>query len=268
VTIMERGQRMVRMAIRRMLSPGRRERLMFRDIADDQTRCSFADPGSCERNHLSVKLTMAALMLVAAPLEAVAREHGKPRDPNTIIAIVIHAVGGPACIANTVQFRPIPVRSDDAEFWQKIMKGAPSAEAHYVIGRAGVKKQVMLTTEIANHAVGVNPISIGIELVNRGDGIEPFEEPQILTLIETIKEIRRELPKISIANIVMHSDLDQRTCPCGGATYPRRQDPGANFPMQRIINEVRVPTDGDVGVSTLPRLVGPAPMAACATYQR
>jgi hypothetical protein len=27
----------------------------------------------------------------------------------------------------------------------------------------------------------------------------------------------------------MHSDIDQRTCYCGGKLYHRRQDPGANF---------------------------------------
>jgi N-acetyl-anhydromuramyl-L-alanine amidase AmpD len=210
----------------------------------------------------------AAWVLAVLPLGAIARDHGKPRDPNTIVAIVIHSVGGPACIANTVQFRPIPKRSDDAEFWQRVLKAAPSAEAHYVIGRSGIKAQVMAVTEIAHHTMGINPVSIGIELVHRGDGIEPFEESQILTLIETIKEIRRQFPKITAENIVTHSDIDQRTCSCGGVTYRRRQDPGANFPMQRVINEVRVPDDAEVGASMLPRLLGPAPRAACATYRR
>jgi N-acetyl-anhydromuramyl-L-alanine amidase AmpD len=153
-------------------------------------------------------------------------------------------------------------------FWQKILKADPSAEAHYVIGRTGIKAQVMPLTQIANHTVGINPISIGIELVHRGDGKEPFEEPQILTLIETIKEVRRHYPKISLANIVEHSDIDERTCSCGGKVYRRRQDPGANFPMQRVINEVRLPNDVEVGASTLPHLEGPAPKEACAVYQR
>ena len=213
-----------------------------------------------------VQSIMAASMLAIVPFNAFARDHGNPRDPNAIVAIVVHTVGGPACIANTVQFRPIPKRSDDAEFWQRILKAAPNAEAHYVIGRAGIKTQVMPVTEIANHTVGVNPVSIGIELVHRGDGIEPFEEPQILTLIETIKEIRRQFPKIPLANIVAHSDIDQRTCSCGGMTYSRRQDPGTNFPMQRVINEVRIPDEVEVHAPSLPHLSGSAPKAACADY--
>jgi hypothetical protein len=224
-------------------------------------------PRPREQNNWLVQLMMAALMLAAVPLDTLARDHGKPRDPNTIIAIVVHSVGGPTCIANTVQFRPILKRSDDAEFWQRILKAAPNAEAHYVIGRAGIKAQVMPVTEIANHTVGINSVSIGIELVHRGDGIEPFEEPQILALIETIKEIRRQLPKIPITNIVAHSDIDQRTCSCGGVTYRRRQDPGANFPMQRVINEVRIPHEVEVSAQTLPRLSGSAPRTSCPEYR-
>ena len=142
-----------------------------------------------------VQLIIAASMLAAVSLDAFARDHGKPRDPNTIIAIVIHSVGGPACIANTVQFRPIPKRSDDAEFWQSILKAAPNAEADYVIGWAGTRAQVMPVTEIARHTAGVNPVSIGIELVHRGDGMEPFEEPQVLTLIRQSSRSGDNFPK-------------------------------------------------------------------------
>lgn len=191
-----------------------------------------------------------------------ARDRGSPRDPTTITAIVLHAVGGPACVRGRIEFRPIPIRADDAAFWQKFLKAATSADAHLVIGRAGDVVEVMPATEIANHTVGVNPVSIGIELVHRGDGLEPFEEPQIVKLIETVKELRRQHPGIRIENIVRHSDIDQRTCSCGGVTYRRRQDPGANFPMERIIDEVRLAEEKG-GATTLPRLSGPAPAAAC-----
>ena len=164
---------------------------------------------------------------------------------------------------STVQFRPIAMRDDDAQFWQKVLKTARN-EAHYVIGRNGTAAQVMPPTDIAYHTVGINDVSIGIELVHRGDGIEPFEEPQIVELIELIREIRRQFPKILLSNIVAHSDIDQRTCSCGGKPYNRRQDPGANFPMQHVIDAVRVPSDGDYGPSSLPRLTGPAPARACA----
>lgn len=207
-------------------------------------------------------ITLASLVVIVS-LGALARDHGEKRDTGSITALVIHTVGGPACIANTVQFRPIAKRDDDAQLWQKILKTARN-EAHYVIGRNGTAAQVMPPTDIAYHTAGINDVSIGIELVHRGDGIEPFEEPQIVKLIELIKELRQQFPKISISNIVMHSDIDQRTCPCGGKPYRRRQDPGTNFPMQRVIDAVRLPSDGDYGPSSLPRLAGPAPGQACA----
>ena len=210
-----------------------------------------------------MRLIFLASLVAIVPLAALARDHGEKRDTGSITALVVHTVGGPACIASTVQFRPIAKRDDDAQFWQKILKTARN-EAHYVIGRNGTAAQVMPPTDIAYHTVGINDVSIGIELVHRGDGIEPFEEAQIVKLIGLIKEIRRQFPKISISNIVVHSDIDQRTCSCGGEPYHRRQDPGANFPMERVIDAVRVPSDGDYVPSSLPRLTGPAPARACA----
>ena len=210
-----------------------------------------------------MRLIILASVVAIVSLGAVARDRGEKRDTGSITALVVHTVGGPACIAGTMQFRPIGKRDDDAQFWRKILKTAPN-EAHYVIGRNGTAAQVMPPTEIAYHTAGINDVSIGIELVHPGDGIEPFEEAQIVKLIELIREIRRQYPEITISNIVMHSDIDQRTCSCGGKPYHRRQDPGANFPMQRVIDAVRVPSDGDYVPSSLPRLTGPAPARACA----
>jgi hypothetical protein len=219
------------------------------------------------KHPMPIRAIILASLVAIIPLDALARDHGEKRDPNSITALVVHTIGGPACVANTVRFMPIPKRDDDAQFWQRFLKIAPNTEAHYVIGRNGAEAQVMPLTEIANHTVGINDVSIGIELVHRGDGIEPFEEPQVTKLIEVIKDIRQEFPKISISNIVAHSDIDQRTCSCGEKPYHRRQDPGANFPMQRVIDAVRTPSDGEYGPSSLPRLVGPAPTRACASYR-
>jgi N-acetylmuramoyl-L-alanine amidase len=212
---------------------------------------------------MAIRLTMLAWLLAASALDAFARDHGEKRHADSITALVIHTVGGPACTAKTVKFEPIPIRDDDAQFWRKILKKDPN-DAHYIIGRNGIALEVMLPTEIAHHTVGINDVSIGIELVHRGDGIEPFEETQIAKLIELIREIRQQFPNISVSNIVRHSDIDQRTCLCGGKPYRRRQDPGANFPMQRVINAVRAAGDGEYGQSSLPRLTGLAPTRSCA----
>jgi N-acetyl-anhydromuramyl-L-alanine amidase AmpD len=201
--------------------------------------------------------------MMSTGAQTFARDHGKIRDPNTITAIIIHAVGGPACISDAVRFRPIPFRDDDAQFWQKVLKAAPSTDAHIVIGRNGKRADVLPITQIANHTYGANTTSIGIELVNRGDGAEAFGEPQIVRLIEVIKQIRQQYSLIRLENIVAHSDIDQRTCPCSGVIYRRRQDPGASFPMGRVLKEVQLPSDEDGRPPSLPRFTGPAPRSAC-----
>jgi N-acetyl-anhydromuramyl-L-alanine amidase AmpD len=127
---------------------------------------------------------------------------------------------------------------------------------------------VLPITQIANHTPGINPISIGIEMLHRGDGIEPFEESQIIAFIDLAREIRRQYPAIPIENVVTHSEIDQRTCPCAGIRYRRRQDPGANFPMERVIRELRIATGVAKSASSLPRLTGPAPKTACVTEPR
>ena len=55
-----------------------------------------------------LRLVLAACLLGTVPA-AHARSHGTPRDPGSIRAIVIHAVGGPACVAGQLRFRqPFP----------------------------------------------------------------------------------------------------------------------------------------------------------------
>jgi hypothetical protein len=201
---------------------------------------------------------VASFMLTTAS----AREHGRGRPPTSIVAIVIHAVSGPACIGGVVRFRPVREGDDDAVYWRKILIGAPQNDAHFVIDRNGIRLPVIPVTEIANHTRGINDVSVGIELVNRGDGREPFAEVQINSLIELIKEMRSQYPAIPIENIVAHSDIDQRTCSCRGVTYRRRQDPGANFPMEKVIEAVRRPDETAPG-RPLGRLTGAAPRSAC-----
>jgi hypothetical protein len=113
-----------------------------------------------------MRLIILASLVAIVSLGALARDHGEKRGTGSITALVVHTVGGPACIASTVQFRPIAKRDDDAQFWQKILKTARN-EAHYVIGRNGTAAQVMPPTDIAYHTAGINDVSIGMELVHR-----------------------------------------------------------------------------------------------------
>ena len=82
--------------------------------------------------------------------------------------------------------------------------------AHYTIDRDGTIVSHVEEGQRAWHAgqsrmedgrTGVNDFSIGIELVNRNDGIDPFPARQIQAMRELLKDIIARHP---IRNIVMH----------------------------------------------------------------
>lgn len=104
--------------------------------------------------------------------------------------------------------------------------------AHYVIGRDGSIVQQVSTFARAWHAgvsrdqsgrSNVNDFSIGIELVNVGDGKEPYPEEQIEALHHLIAELKRRFPKIS--QVTSHKFIAQ---PPGRKNDPR------GFPWDRL----------------------------------
>ncbi len=206
-------------------------------------------------------ISLIGLLIVSS--DADARHQGKMRDTTEITSIVIHSIGGPACISESVRFEDIAVRPDDTVFWRDFLFGTPEADAHFVIGRNGQVASVIPVEEVANHTVGINQQSIGIELVNKGDGVETFSEEQVVSLIELVRELRMKNPSIQLENIVRHSDIDKRTCQCAEKTYRRRQDPGANFPYERLLKEARLREDAIAASSMLPQLSGAASEREC-----
>jgi N-acetylmuramoyl-L-alanine amidase len=214
------------------------------------TRCSFW-------------LFASLVALLAASSSASGRTSGKERVGSDIDTIVIHAVGGPICASHSVIFESVPFREDDADFWKNFLLNAPVADAHYVVGRRGYVVEVLPALQIANHTTGLNDRSIGIELVNRGDGLEAFPEEQIRALINLISSLREQFPSIRDENIIRHSDFDQRTCSCAGQLYHRRQDPGASFPLLEILNEIAPNRAQTTPYGLPPPLVGLAPEQAC-----
>lgn len=180
-------------------------------------------------------LVVGAIVQVST---AEARTTGRARSGEEVDTIVIHSVGGPACIGGKITFREIQEQEDDAAHWKKIIQAAPEADAHFVVGRGGTVEEVIPVLEVANHTVGLNRNSIGIELVNRGDGKDPYPDRQINALVELIRKLRARFNNIAIERIVRHSDADRRTCTCSGETYFRRQDPGANFPFESVLRSV------------------------------
>lgn len=163
---------------------------------------------------------------------ALARDHG-PKRTKAIDLVVLHAIGGPECRDGNVFFPPI---KNDAAFWAGYIGKHNVIGIHYVIDRRGSTVAVIAEGEVANHVKGHNETSIGIELVNNGDGIDPFPEAQVSALVKLAKEIRLRYG-LSDGQVKSHQELDRGPpLECGIA---RRVDPGPALDLTRVIAESR-----------------------------
>jgi N-acetyl-anhydromuramyl-L-alanine amidase AmpD len=175
--------------------------------------------------------------------------------------IVLHSIGGPVCDLSLgrVIFNMV---EGDAAFWKSYMDRQGATSIHYVIGRDGTVAASIPETQAAVHAGGrANARSIGIELVNRGDSLEEFPEAQVAAAITLVKQIRSR-HVIPLGNVITHADVDQRTCTCGDTdVFRRRQDPGSEFPMERLLREIANP-----GETAAPHNLRPMTGAAEAKY--
>jgi N-acetylmuramoyl-L-alanine amidase len=192
------------------------------------------------RNSILMKATLVRVfpvlaLLASTQIPAEAREQGEPRSMTAVNGIVLHSIGGPACVKGEVRYPQVPQQEDDAKFWRDYLAKSEKADVHYIIGRTGKVESLIREDQIAYHASSNNKQTIGIELVNSGDGIEAFPYSQIFSLIYLISDIRKRNPQIFLQNIVTHSMVDQRTCTCGNEVYYRRTDPGIAFPYAEIM---------------------------------
>jgi len=162
---------------------------------------------------------------------------GEARSAEEIDLIVVHSIGGPTCRDGAIYFTPA---NGSAVFWRDWFLGEGGKSIHYAIGRDGDIAQQRPELRTAGHVsfggimAQVNRRSIGIELVNRGDGIEPFPEAQIAALSALVADIaaRYSLPPDAL---VTHAALDDRMQPdCGGVPLRRNLDPGPLFPLEDV----------------------------------
>ena len=160
-----------------------------------------------------------------------AKTRGPARKEAT--SVIIHATGGPMCKDKQVVF----TLSGTLKSMKRYLEQHPTLGIHYLIGRDGTIVKSIPENQVANHAYGHNKTSIGIELINRGNGRDPYPEAQITSLIRLLKEIRKR-HNINIDDIKGHSDVDSRTFRCGGTRIKEKQDPGANFPWELLKNEL------------------------------
>ena len=136
----------------------------------------------------------------------------EPRPEGTTVdTVVLHAT-----VLNTA-----------AEVCEHFAKSEPGVSAHYTIDRDGTVYMHVDETQKAFHAgisempdgrTGVNDFSIGIELVNLNDGLDPFPKSQLEALRQLLTDIRARHP---IAHVVSHAEIAR---PPGRKSDPRGLD--------------------------------------------
>lgn len=176
---------------------------------------------------MGLGLVVAAHLAVPAAARPGGHERRRPID-----ALIVHSLGGPDCRDGRRTYRTV---GGDARSWLLTFTRLPIVSIHYVIDRAGEVAAGVPEPVAATHATGWNQRSIGIELVNNGDGVDPFPDPQVAALLTLTRAIRARHPGIALDRVLRHSDVDRSTFPAarfgaGCEAYRRKEDPGAAFP--------------------------------------
>ena len=142
---------------------------------------------------------VATLVLVGAIATdaAVAKGRGPKRD--TVREIIIHATGGPSCQRGEIVFSP----AGDVDRMRRFFEASPHVSIHYIVGRDGEVAASVPETEVAFHVVGRNDESIGIELINAGDGLDPYPARQIDALATLVQAIRQRW-SVPLADVKGH----------------------------------------------------------------
>jgi N-acetylmuramoyl-L-alanine amidase len=179
-------------------------------------------------------LALAILAITANDAEA--RRTGKPRT-EAIDMVVIHSTGGPTCDAKTG--KPIWVKAGTLEEDLRDIEANPSLGIHYMIDRDGTLRSSVPEEEAVHHVFHYSGHSIAIELINDGDGLDPFPEAQLATLVKLLSDIKQRRG-IKRDGVKRHSDLDHGLLSCD-KTQRRKVDPGAAFPFASILNRVFLP---------------------------
>jgi N-acetylmuramoyl-L-alanine amidase len=159
------------------------------------------------------------------------------RDRESINLVVIHCT-------------ELPDIKMAREYGERIIYAdrGTGVSGHYYIDRDGAIVRYVPEDRIANHVIGHNEHSIGIELVNSGRypkwfhstsqfPNEPYRPEQIDSLKELLKDLRERNPNLK--NIAGHSDLDITMMPAEddpNIMIRRKIDPGPQFPWDEILN--------------------------------
>jgi N-acetyl-anhydromuramyl-L-alanine amidase AmpD len=167
------------------------------------------------------------------PGDAMARRSGALRT-QPIDLVVIHSTGGPFCDAGTG--KPIWIGAGNLDENMRMIEAHPVLGIHYMIDRDGTVRASVPEDQVAHHVRHFSGRSIAIELINDGDGIDPFPEPQLTSLVQLLTDIKQRRG-ITREGVKRHSDLDHSRLPCD-RMQRRKVDPGDAFPYESILDRV------------------------------
>ena len=179
----------------------------------------------------ALALLTAAVCAVVGPAQA--RTTGAPRT-QPVDMVVIHSTGGPTCDA---QNRPIWVPGGELEDNLRVIGAHPTLGIHWMIDRDGTVRASVPEAQVAHHVLGHSRRSIAVELINDGDGRDPFPPAQIDALVELLQGIAHRHPQVVRTGVVRHSDLDRGRLPCD-PVQRRKVDPGAAYPHAEVLRRV------------------------------
>jgi hypothetical protein len=197
-----------------------------------------------ERLELKIKRDVIGLLLTALTVQAsdvAAQRYGNVRT-QAIDMVVIHSTGGPTCDATTG--KPIWVGAGTLEENLRNIEANPNLGIHYMIDRDGTLRASVPEGRMANHVFHYSGRSIAIELINDGNGHDPFPEAQLTSLVKLLRDIRQRRG-ITRDGVKRHSDLDHARLHCD-RTQRRKVDPGAAFPYESILDRVFKPDSNNV----------------------
>jgi N-acetylmuramoyl-L-alanine amidase len=181
----------------------------------------------------SAVLGLVLLAFIFSATDAQARKTGGVRT-QAIDMIVIHSTGGPTCDAATG--KPIWVKAGQLDENMRQIEADPKLGIHYMIDRDGMVRASVPEDRVAHHVLHYSGQSIAIELINDGDGRDPFPDAQLTSLVKLLRDIKQRRG-ITRDGIKRHSDLDHALLSCD-RTQRRKVDPGAVFPYESILDRV------------------------------
>jgi hypothetical protein len=160
----------------------------------------------------------------------------KPRvalPPMSFIASPNYDARPKGSVVDTVVLHATVIESTERTVTAFLNPGS-HVSAHYVVGKDGTVVQMVPDEDRAWHAgkselygkLGVNNFSVGIEIVNLNDGIDPYSDEQYEAVAEIIRKLRGKY-QIPDHRIVSHAEIAR--------PFGRKCDP-LGFDFGRVLN--------------------------------